>query len=370
MATSTNPIISRAAPHTIKKFELISNYVDGWARKILGYGKSRGIIYIDCMSNSGVYTNNGNIVEGTAIRVAKELNEIISNYPDKKAIAIFNDLSKEKINLLEQEISKLKLNSNIEIYYHCEDRSSFLYGLALKNWDDFNTLLVYDPYKAEIDWEAITPFLNTWGEVIINHMVSDTNRGASQAKKSEVINRYEETYQKDISSIIELGNDKKQLENIVESIINRKSEKYHHIASFPFYTRTNGLLYNLIFCTTNIEGLKLYKKTAWKLFGGKSSSKNTHDNPNQLSLDFGIDFELDKTPDTECYTISDIARYIFKKYKNQKIVLLEDVYKDLDEHPIFPSDGFKNEIKAELKNLGIEISSTTITFSQKQGEVQ
>ena len=226
MATSTNPIISRAAPHTIKKFELISNYVDGWARKILGYGKSRGIIYIDCMSNSGVYTNNGNIVEGTAIRVAKELNEIISNYPDKKAIAIFNDLSKEKINLLEQEISKLKLNSNIEIYYHCEDRSSFLHGLALKNWDDFNTLLVYDPYKDEIDWEAITPFLNTWGEVIINHMVSDTNRGASQAKKSEVINRYEETYQKDISSIIELGNDKKQLENIVESIINRKSEKY------------------------------------------------------------------------------------------------------------------------------------------------
>ena len=36
MATSTNAIISRAAPHTIKKFELISNYVDGWARKILG----------------------------------------------------------------------------------------------------------------------------------------------------------------------------------------------------------------------------------------------------------------------------------------------------------------------------------------------
>ena len=229
MSKHDNSIITEAAPHTIKKFELISNYVDGWARKILGYGKSRGIIYIDCMSNSGVYTNNGNIVEGTAIRVAKELNEIISNYPDKKAIAIFNDLSKEKINLLEQEISKLKLNSNIEIYYHCEDRSSFLHGLALKNWDDFNTLLVYDPYKAEIDWEAITPFLNTWGEVIINHMVSDTNRGASQAKKSEVINRYEETYQKDISSIIELGNNKKQLENIVESIINRKSEKYHHI---------------------------------------------------------------------------------------------------------------------------------------------
>ena len=72
---------------------------------------------------------------------------------------------------------------------------------------------------------------------------------------------------------------------------------------------------------------------------------------------------MDKTPDTECYTISDIARYIFKKYKNQNIVLLEDVYKDLDEHPIFPSDGFKTEIKKELQKLGVKIMKDSISFS-------
>ncbi len=363
MTTTNNAIISEVSPHTIKKFELISNYVDGWARKILGYGKSRGVIYIDCMSNSGVYINNGNIVEGTAIRVAKKLNDIIPIYPDKKAVLIFNDLNEEKIKLLEKEINKLNLHNNMEVYYHHEDRSCFLNGLALNDWENFNTLLIYDPYKAEIDWNAITPFLNTWGEVIINHMVFDTNRGASQAKKSEVINRYEETYQKDISSIIELGRDKEQLEKIIESIIKRKSEKHHHIASFPFFTRTNGLLYNLVLCTTNIEGLKLYKKTAWKLFGGKSSLKNTHDNPNQSTFDFGIDFELDKIPDSDCYTISDVARYIFKKYKNTKNVLLEDVYKDLDCHPIFPSEGFKPEIKKELKKLGVKIMKDSISFS-------
>ena len=53
-----------------------------------------------------------------------------------------------------------------------------------------------------------------------------------------------------------------------------------------------------------------------------------------------------------------------------KVYIKQDVYKDLDKHLIFPSDGFKNEIKTELKKLGIEISSTTITFPQKQGEVQ
>lgn len=362
MSTSKNAIISPIAPHTVKKFELICNYVDGWARKILGFEKSKGVIYIDCMSNSGVYTQEGKIVKGTAIRVAEKMNDIIASYPNKKAILIFNDFSKEKIDLLKQEINKFNLNSNIEVYYRCEDRSDFLHSLALDNWENFNTLLVYDPYKAEIDWNAITPFLNTWGEVIINHMVSDTNRGAAQAKRSDVVNRYEETYQKDISSIIEMGRNKEQLEKIVEAIINRKSEKQHHIASFPFFTRTNGLLYNLILCTTNIEGLKLYKKTAWKLFGGKSSMKNTHDDPSQLSFDFGTDFELNTIPDSSCYTISDIARYIFKNYKNKKTVFLDEIYNDLDKHPVFPSDGFKQEIKNELRKLGAEILKDSISF--------
>lgn len=63
--------------HTIKKFELVSEYAKGWAHKILGYSQSAGLIYIDCMCNCGkYYDNNGNIVEGTAIRVARIINQI------------------------------------------------------------------------------------------------------------------------------------------------------------------------------------------------------------------------------------------------------------------------------------------------------
>lgn len=93
-------IITEAKPHTIKKFELIERYVDEWARKILGYnGKdgrngSKGVIYIDCMCNSGVYLDEkGNLINGTALRVAQKLNDIITNYPGKNAILIFNDIS-------------------------------------------------------------------------------------------------------------------------------------------------------------------------------------------------------------------------------------------------------------------------------------
>ena len=98
-------VITEAKPHTIKKFELIEKYVEAWAYKILnyhgnpGYAPASGVIFIDCMSNSGVYKDiNGNRVEGTALRVAKCLNNVFANYPDKKAILIFNDLESARVD--------------------------------------------------------------------------------------------------------------------------------------------------------------------------------------------------------------------------------------------------------------------------------
>ena len=41
--------LDQAKPHSIKKFEIISEYADAWARKILGYSKSEGIVYVDCI---------------------------------------------------------------------------------------------------------------------------------------------------------------------------------------------------------------------------------------------------------------------------------------------------------------------------------
>lgn len=363
MSKHDNSIITYAAPHTVKKFELIEAYVDEWARKILGFPESKGVIYIDCMSNSGeYYDEKSNVIEGTAIRVAKRLNEIIVNYENKKAILIFNDLNKNRVEHLRKKIEELKLY-NIEFSYYTENCNSFLQGLNFSEWKEYNTLLLYDPYNASINWEAIKPFLNRWGEVIINHMVSDTIRGASQAKKEDVKRRYEETYQKDIDVIIEMGKDKEQLEKVIKGIIDRKSDKKHHVASFPFFTRTNGLLYNLIFCSTNIAGLILYKKIAWKTFGDKSSLKNIRDDGvNQPCLDFGAEFELDKIPDADCYTISDIAKYIYEKYKVRGTISLREIYADLDSHPIFPTDGYKREIKTALKKFDVKILKDSIEF--------
>ena len=54
---------------------------------------------------------------------------------------------------------------------------------------------------------------------------------------------------------------------------------------------------------------KLFKKTAWKTFGGKSSNQNTHGRENQLSL-FATPPE-----NKQCYNVSDITDYIFDNFK-------------------------------------------------------
>ena len=365
--------ITKISPHTVKKFELIEKYVDEWARKILGIKGvngmpgSKGVIYIDCMCNSGLYEVDGNIVEGTALRVAKKLNEIISNYPGKEAILIFNDLLPERVELLRSEIEKANL-SNIIVSYSNGDCDVFLKGLNLSDYQkSYNTLLLYDPYNASIDWSAIKPYLNRWGEVIINHMSSDTTRGISQAKKQDVIARYEETYQSNISQL--LNTDKAGLDNIVVSIIRNninKGSSGYYVSLAPFYNRTNGKLYSLIHCSANIEGTKLYKKVTWKTFGDKSSMKNTHGVEEQFVLDFNGDGFLNSVTDEDCYYVKDIAKYIFEKYSAFGRVSLEAMYKDLDVHPIFPSDGYKNEIKAELKErYYVKATREEIIFSQK-----
>lgn len=370
--------ITKASPHTIKKFELIEYYVDAWARKILGYNGangregSKGLIYIDCMSNSGLYhDNNGNLVDGTALRIVKALNNLIENYPTKKAIVLFNDIDHSKIELLKAQISTIALKDNIEIYFSEEDCNVFLHNLNVSDFtQQYQTLLLYDPYIASLDWSAIDPFLNRWGEVIINHMISDTKRGITLAKKEDVKGRYQTTYDEtNIARIIDMAKDKKQLNDAVIRIIQKRSNKAVYIASFSFFNQNNSLVYDLIHCSSNLEGFKLIKKSAWKTFGDKSSLKDTHGTQNQLRINLDGTGCIETETDDECYYVSDIAKDIIHKFGNRDNVTLGEIYRYLDIHPIFPSDGYKDVIKNELRDLGVKLprsTNGTITFPNRK----
>ena len=110
-------IIDTASPHTIKKFELIEEYVSTWAQKLLNFNKCNGIVFIDCMCNSGVYkSHEGNEIFGTPIRISNLLFEVMKKYPQKQAHLCFNDLSAEKISILKTYLPPNTTNFNIETY--------------------------------------------------------------------------------------------------------------------------------------------------------------------------------------------------------------------------------------------------------------
>ena len=367
----TNLTFECAKPHTIKKFELIERYVEAWTHKLLQNKSCQGLIFIDCMCNSGEYVDEqGNKIYGTPVRITKILRNAAGQYPNKTIDIYFNDKSKDKVHHLISLLKKDK--NNFHIHFSTIDGNNLLYKLHpnIQKLSHIHTLLIYDPYDAQINWAAIMPFLNNWGEVIINHMISDSIRAINVVKSPQAIAKYEQTYLSNIKDLIPYATNKETYEKRVESIIKSlriNTDRKYYIAAFPFFNKRNALVYNLIHCTSNLEGFKLYKTSAWKTFGGKSSTKNTHGQEKQLCFDFEDNENAKTIPDNNCYYTTDIASFLQKEFAGKQNVNLDKIWQVLDTHPIFPSEGFRSDIKQILKNFyGAQIHKNgSISFSNR-----
>lgn len=142
-----------------------------------------------------------------------------------------------------------------------------------------------------------------------------------------------------------------------------KKSRDYFIASFPFSNVNNALLYDIIHCTGHIEGLKLFKKTAWQIFGGQSSNKRPPKSEAGQGL-FIFPEDDNDSADEYCYTVDDIANYIQGKFKGRANVLLDEIWNLLDLHPVFPSEGFKKIITKRLEEIhGDEVLRKTINFT-------
>lgn len=372
--SNTTGIITDAHPHTVKKFELIEAYVEAWAHKLLEYGrntgKCNGLVFIDCMCNSGVYRDEaGNEVFGTPIRVAKVLAKTMreQQYQRQQAYLYFNDLSQERIDELKKHLPPE--TRNFHIYTSVGDGNDLLksIGSKLQVGQKINYLMVYDPYTASIDWSAIRPFFNHWGEVIINHMVSDSIRAVPQVKRPEAIDKYEQTYLTTIEELLKFGSDRTAYSNRVEQIITalRRSLNQYYIAAYPFFNTRNALVYDLIHCTNSKVGFKLYKSTAWNTFGGQSSTKRSEIDPGQMTFNFDDltqNYSITTSTDENCYRPEDIVKYIIDKFNGRSGVPLNEIWDYVDEHPVFPSDLYKSDIKRILKERGYKVHRSDIDF--------
>ena len=340
-------VIDKASPHTIKKFELIEEYIKSWSQKLMLTDSCNGLIFIDCMCNCGVYTNDeGELIKGTAVRVSEALLDVARTYPNKAVYIYLNDKDENRVDELEKHLPQDE--RNFHIITSCKDAHELLrtIGPQLYSTGHLHYFLLYDPYDANIDWKALLPFFRNWGEVMINHMVSDPVRAIRSAKKKTTKEKYENTYLEDFEKLVPFGSDKDAYEARVEEIINSlKGSRRYYVSAFPFYNRQNSHLYNLIHCTSNKEGFKLYKKSAWKVFGGQSSTKASSESG---QLVFRADGTIGTETDESCFHVSDIERYIQQSFKGREHVPLGEIWDLLDDHPIFPSQGFRPKIKKDL----------------------
>ncbi|MCH4071822.1 three-Cys-motif partner protein TcmP [Pseudoramibacter sp.] len=344
-------VITVAKPHTIKKFELIEKYIETWAEKLMNNLNCNGIIFIDCMCNSGIYQDvNGEIIEGTPIRVAKKLLTVAEKYPNKRVSLYFNDINDARVDELEKHLPQEE--KNFKIITSRKDASELLktIGPQLSQNTHEHYFLLYDPYDACIDWKALFPFFRNWGEVMINHAIRDPMRAIKCAKTETAKAKYEQTYLQEFEKLLPYGSDRNSYEKRISEIIDYlKGNRNYYVASFPFYNSKGSFLYDLIHCTSSIEGFKLYKRSAWQTFGGQSSSKNNK-NYTQIKFDLSSSTDAPIFEEENCYQIYHIAQYLQTTFAGQKNVPLQDLWNVLDHHPIFPSDGFKDVIKGELKN--------------------
>lgn len=354
MSGKKKNVISKASPHTIKKFELIEDYIKSWAQKLLLNDSCNGLIFIDCMCNSGIYTDDdGNPVKGTALRVSEALCEAARTYTEKNIHIYLNDKDKARVDELEKHLPNDERNFKIVTSRGDAHELLRTIGLQLYGTGHLHYFLLYDPYDATIDWEALLPFFRNWGEVMINHMVSDPVRAITSAKKKTTKEKYENTYLKDFEKLVPHGSDKKAYEARVEEIINSlKGSRRYYVSAFPFYNTQNSLVYNLIHCTSNKVGFRLYKKSAWKVFGAQSSTKHSAEN---RQLSFNFDGEIVVEEDDSCLHVVDIAKYLDRSFRGRKQVPLNELWELLGNHPIFPSDGIRDEVRKELKGFGAKV---------------
>lgn len=371
MSSSNNlETISRASTHTIKKFELVEKYISSWAQKLLQYPKCNGIIYIDCMCNSGVYhDDNGNEVIGTSLRVANLLKDASIRYPDKKIFVLFNDKEKAKTDLLQSRLPVSENNYKVRVFN--KDGNDLLINLGSKlelcNRNNLHFFLFYDPYDASIDWAALLPFFRYWGEVLINHMISDPIRAISQVKSDKAKKKYMDTYLvENVEQLIPFGNNKEAYEERVKKIITSlkgSSSRKYYIASYPFFNSRNSLLYDLIHCTGHEAGFNLYKTTAWKIFDDCSSLKNRHGEESQFTFDTSGSGIVSTVVDEYCYNLYDVALYLQSIFKGMDNVPMDSIWSVLSQHPVFPYDGYRNRIKDILKkDFDAQVKRNSISF--------
>lgn len=271
--------------HTGKKIDYIVRYVEQWIIVGCASPDIKSLCFIDGMSNAGIY-QDGEL--GTASRVYRAFCNAAKDNPGMRFSLIFNDHNVQRIAVLESVCNNIRKNdvsgrqlTNLELYVSSRDVNDFIASLkqheGLISGRGNLTLLFIDPYNARtVDVVALRGFMKShYCELFFNWFSSDHVRNKDDGAIRHCFEGIDIPPGRDASDFIA---DYLAPENAMHF-------------SYPFKTRTNSELYQIIFVTPHIRGLEKLKDALWDTFDGQEYHRNTPSGKlDQISI-----FDLDET---------------------------------------------------------------------------
>jgi three-Cys-motif partner protein len=269
-------------PHTEAKHEILKRYLEAWF-PIMSTWNGR-ILYIDGFAGPGEYSKGELGSPIIAINTAKDHKFKL----DTEIIFWFIEARKDRHEHLERLLEKILLPDNMKY-----EVSHGKFDESLTNlFDDLDeqgkriapTFAFIDQFGYSIPFRIIERIMtNKKCEVLITFMSGFINRFISDSNKREVLDSLFGTsdWPKTLFNSTSTENKEKIIVNFYRERLNHCST---YVRSFGMTNRFNQPIYQLIFCTNNLKGLKEMKKAMWTVDETGRFIFSDRTDPNQTTL--------------------------------------------------------------------------------------
>ncbi|MCS5501310.1 three-Cys-motif partner protein TcmP [Lysinibacillus sp. A4] len=274
--------------HTKAKHKILKSYLGAWF-PIMAFTNPK-IVYIDGFAGPGRYLEGEDGSPIYALKIAREIFE--KHYlklKDKQFVFFFIEANKESFESLKKEINDLKLPSNFSVSIINDEFRNVM--VEIFDYLDKNnnklapTFAFIDPFGTKgVPFEIVKKIMSYKKcEVFFNHMYSGVMRSKHVSDHTELYgtDKWKEVVD-DAPKLTEL------YANQLQSIAN-----VSYTRSFNVRAKNNAHIFDLVYATNNLVGLKKMKEAMWKADPLGNYQFRDTTNPNQIVL---FEEEPDLTP--------------------------------------------------------------------------
>lgn len=267
--------------HTKAKHKVLKSYLGAWF-PIMAFSNPK-IVYIDGFAGPGKYLNGEDGSPIYALKIAKEIFEShYSKLKDKQFVFFFIEANPEYFESLNNEINKLELPSNFNVTKINDEFRNVMEDifeyLDKNNNNLAPTFAFIDPFGTKgVPFDIVKKIMSYKKcEVFFNHMYSGVMRSKHVSDHSEL---YGTDKWKDVV-------EHEQPEKLTELY----ASQLHTVAnvnftrSFNVRARNNAHIFDLVYATNNLLGLKKMKEAMWKADPLGNFQFRDTTNPNQIVL--------------------------------------------------------------------------------------